>query len=343
MTNYQLLKTSAYYTSLTTLAAVSIPIMSCIGAVMLDKVFKTSYLENIDSLSNKYINIESLDAGLGLKKSSDIIYNDSSIYYGNSINKSSIKQDIINSYQKLEQDSVLKYFMYVNALHSISKMGDSNSFYINDSYQFISRESLTYKVSDLVNSFSGGQRPDEVFGIYNSNFDVIQIYFNDSNFLNFAELLAHEMTHMAYNIVYDKLSNPYSNSKMQNDYLALVESNIESSIKSANEQLNGVFKDLAEARFLADMVRTLDHSGPYLLNMEHVEVEIIAVYLEVIARGDIEVASKFIGFKEYIEKYTIPDFIEYIESHPDCNKIDYSNESIVCKVVGDAEEVVVDL
>ncbi len=60
--------------------------------------------------------------------------------------------------------------------------------------------------------------------------------------------------------------------------------------------------------------------------------EMIAFYSENlnIEKNDII----FSDYKEFIQNYTIPDFIHYIENHPRCKEIIYSDNKIDCQIAG---------
>ena len=328
MINYQLLQTITYRLSFATIASITASFLGYIGLGLSDQMFGTSYQNEIDKMIEQCLKIETLKANSESKNSSDILYNHSSIYYGNSINDAYIKQEVLKAYQELEQNPILKYFVYVNALNAINN---------DDSHVFLDRESWYYKMFKNSQNLIGGLKLDEAGGAAMDSDNTIMVFFRNSITSKFLTSVAHEMTHTGYNLVYDNSLNPYASNdfSMKKVYLNSINGINNYALKLVEEGAEKIKEDSIEAGFIKEAVLFIQEEWSGRLGMNTIAVEAIAHYSSVIARGDDEVASKFIGFKEYIQEYTIPDFIKYIENHPKCNKINYSDESIHCRVAGE--------
>ena len=273
--------------------AIAVPIATYYGLKLSDQLFGSTSLENIYNSLLPHLNIEELKAKHNSKKASDILYNSTTIFYGNgNSNKHKIKEAIYKAYEALEQDDIRKYFVYVNALNSIKENSSSEPL---RAHLFLHNESWLYSLFLKI-------------GVFFSTSEVLGCSDDDSNYILFkgkstfdVNIVAHEMVHSAYSIVYNNNGQPFNTKETEAAY------------RKIQDELPTITKNYLKPFY----------------EPEKIGKEMVAYY---VGNGD---DSGFPGFKAFIQDYTIPDFIKYIENHPSCDKINYSDDSIHCEVAGD--------
>ena len=133
----------------------------------------------------------------------------------------------------------------------------------------------------------------------------------------------HEMVHSAYRAVYKNDMKPFGKEDL-----------------TLEREYQGI---LADFKKIADYFSTISR-GDHCQNEKHQQKHIMKFYApefwsqESIAyyaqnsydkpnNGCIDAA--FPGYKGFVQKHNIPDFIKFIEQHPRCNEISYSDETII--------------
>jgi hypothetical protein len=155
---------------------------------------------------------------------------------------------------------------------------------------------------------------------------IVNRFVEGKDFAIEAGVLAHELIHLSYAIVYKNAAHPYP---INNETTKL-------------EYKNTILNCL-EADFSKFVSRV-----PFFTPSERCFIDVFKIHPEL--NLGIEIIAYCIGnyylyeyknidelcpgFDAFIKQNSIPDFIKYIENHPNCSDITYYDESIDCAFSG---------
>jgi hypothetical protein len=292
---------------------------------LLDMYFSTSLRKYYPNLVKSLPFPEQLSKNSNPNYAYEHLAKDTLLHLETTKDKHLVKSSILQIYKETENNPILKYLLFVNALDSVG----SSNIKAYGTVNIFHTGSIAYKMIKLVQKYLNlGMNINDINGIATSGYFLL--YYTEIGPMT-KEAFVHEMAHRAYLLVHNNNAEPYKENdiKTKDIYNKLL-----------NNAINKVIKEpQSDTSTLTNSIKVNVFENNKVYSSDDISKEMIAIYLGKLANNEPAINDVFDGFKEFVLYNSIPDFKEYIITHPNCAKITFNDESLICKPLGVIEEL----